>query len=781
MSAVGARNAVLPVVLPVAVTVLVAALLVVLAIVWAARLSDDYAVSRQASLFATAVEDRLEDMVREQTVAIGGEAAAVAALDREARDRLHERLGRWLSARHGHDFVFLLDGNGRPVYASDGGAMVEPGVFERLRPTLGDLVAAAESGAGAAGGAMAPLAGLQAAAATEPSHAGAADVVVSDGRPALAAVVPVGPSPVGPTPEGLAAAERPVLVSLAFLDAELLGEIGRDLQLNGAHLRAVPPNEAGWAVEPLTARGGGPALGFLTWRPDRPGDWIRTHVLPTAVVAMAAVAAVTAQLLVKLGTASTADARRREEIDRMAERDPLTDLANRRLLEARLESALEARDGRRGVAVHYVDLDDFKSFNDTHGHGAGDQLLVEVGRRLERLIGPDDLVARLGGDEFVVLQTSVLAAAEAQAFGVRISETLCQPMFVGIRRLPVAGSVGTAVSFDRSIGADDLFRRADLALYASKEDRDRRHTMFEQAMEDSMRLQSRLQADLAHALDAGLLEVWYQPIVTAGTGRVQAMEALARWRHPERGYVPAPFFVRLAEENGQIVRLGTYVLRRACADAVAWDGAWLFVNASPTELSDIAYVDGVRSALALSGLAPERLCIEVTEHAFRSENDQTLAVLAALRAMGVRIMLDDFGTGYSSLSRLRELPVDGIKIDRAFVTDVSGDPNGSAILSAIADLGRALGLFVIIEGIETEAERSVALATGAAALQGFLFAQPRPAVEFDFGHGAPMYGTPAFAVPTQRAVPDIDLGELGLGGPRGGPVSPAGEGPRVLH
>lgn len=773
----GAKNAVLPVVVPVAVTVFVAALLVVLAIVWAARLSDDYAVSRQASLFATAVDDRLEDMIREQTVAIGGEAAAVAALDPTARDRLHERLGRWLSARHGHDFVFLLDGTGRPVYASEGGAMVEPGLFERLRPTLDGLLAAAEhvpgEAAGVAADVAAPLSGLPTAAAVELSRAGAADVVVSGGRPALAAVVPVGPSPAG-----LAAAERPVLVSLAFLDADLLGEIGRDLQLNGAHLRAVPPNESGWAVEPLTARGGGPALGFLTWRPDRPGDWIRTHVLPTAVVAMAAVAAVTALLLFKLGTASTADARRREEIGRMAERDPLTDLPNRRLLEARLEAALEARDGRRGVAVHYVDLDDFKSFNDTHGHGAGDQLLVEVGRRLERLIGPEDLVARLGGDEFVVLQTSVLAAAEAQAFGVRISETLCQPMFVGIRRLPVAGSVGTAVSFDRTIGADDLFRRADLALYASKEDRDRRHTMFEQAMEDSMRLQSRLQADLAHALDAGLLEVWYQPIVTAGTGRVQAMEALARWRHPERGYVPAPFFVRLAEENGQIVRLGTYVLRRACADAVAWDGAWLFVNASPTELADIAYVDGVRSALALSGLAPERLCIEVTEHAFGSENNQTLAVLAALRAMGVRIMLDDFGTGYSSLSRLRELPVDGIKIDRAFVTDVSGDPNGSAILSAIADLGRALGLFVIIEGIETEAERSVAIATGAAALQGFLFAQPRPARDFDFAEGAPMFGAPVFAVPAQRAGLEVELGEAG---PLGLPTPPTGEGPRILH
>jgi diguanylate cyclase (GGDEF)-like protein len=773
MSAAGARSAVLPVVLPVAVTILVAALLVVLAIVWAAKLSDDYAVARQGALFAQAVEDRLEDMLAEQAAATEGVGATV--LDREARDRLHERLGRWLGPYHGHDLVFLLDPAGRPVYAARGGAMVEPGEFERLRASLAGLVDLARTAAATpAAGAALPSAGgvTPAAAATagEQPLEGAADVVVSEGRPALVAVAPAaGAAATAP------AAAPPLLVSLDFLDADLLGEIGRDLQLNGAHLRAAPPAEAGWAVEPLTAREGGPALGFLTWRPDRPGDWIRTHVLPTAVVAMGAVAAVTALLIAKLGSATTADARRREEIGRLAERDPLTDLPNRRLLESRLEAALEARDGRRGVAVHYVDLDDFKSFNDTHGHGAGDQLLVEVGRRLERLIGADDLVARLGGDEFVVLQTAVAAAAEAEAFGVRISEALCQPMFVGIRRLAVAGSVGTAVSFDRSIGADDLFRRADLALYRSKEDRDNRHTMFEQAMEDSMRLQSRLQADLVHALDAGLLEVWYQPIVAAGTGRVQAMEALARWRHPERGYVPAPYFVRLAEENGQIVRLGTYVLRRACADAVAWDGAWLFVNASPTELSDLAYVDGVRSALALSGLAPDRLCIEVTEHAFRSENDQTLDVLAALRAMGVRIMLDDFGTGYSSLSRLRELPVDGIKIDRAFVTDVSGDPNGSAILSAIADLGRALGLFVIIEGIETEAERSVALATGAAALQGFLFAQPRPAVEFDFGEGAPMFGAPVFA----GTVPDRPVGG-GPGGHHPMPMTPP-DGPRVLH
>jgi diguanylate cyclase (GGDEF)-like protein len=765
MSAAGARRAVLPVVLPVAVTVLVAAILVVLAIVWAARLSDDYAVSRQGALFAEAVDNRLQDMLREQGVAADGVDAA--ALDREARDRLHERLGRWLGPHDGHDVVVLLDAIGRPVYAAEAGAMVEPGEFEAIRASVSSLLDTARTALGG----PAPIAdtALPGALVAPPGEttAGAADVVVTDGRPALAAVAPVGPA--------VESGDRPLLVSLDVLDADLLGEIARGLQLNGAHLRPTPPAEDGWAVEPLTARAGGPALGFLTWRPDRPGDWIRTHVLPTAVVAMAAVAAATALLLAKLGSATTADARRREEIDRLAERDPLTDLPNRRLLEARLEAALDARDGRRGVAVHYVDLDDFKTFNDTHGHGAGDQLLVEVGRRLERLIGPDDLVARLGGDEFVVLQSALAAAGEAEALGMRIGEALCQPMFVGIRRLAVAGSVGTAVSFDRSIGADDLFRRADLALYRSKENRDRRHTMFEQAMEDSMRLQSRLQADLSHALDAGLLEVWYQPIVTAGTGRVQAMEALARWRHPERGYVPAPYFVRLAEENGQIVRLGTYVLRRACADAVAWDGAWLFVNASPTELADIAYVDGVRSALALSGLPAQRLCIEVTEHAFGSDNNETLAVLSQLRAMGVRIMLDDFGTGYSSLSRLRELPVDGIKIDRAFVTDVSGDPNGSAILSAIADLGRALGLFVIIEGIETEAERSVALATGAAALQGFLFAQPRPAVEFDFGEGAPMFGAPVFAAPSA----DRTTG-AGSGAPHPVPVTPP-EGPRVLH
>jgi diguanylate cyclase (GGDEF)-like protein len=744
MAPAGTRNAVLPVVVPVAVTVCVAALLVVLAIVWAAQLSDDYAISRQAALFSAAVEDRLDDMLREQQVAVGDDpAVATSVVDRDARDGVHARLGHWLNERHGHDLVFLLNGGGRALYAAEAGAMAEPGLFETVRSAVSGLVA-----------------GARATPRTPPADAGAAvppgaaDVLVWNGKPALAAA-----SAIAGDAQALGAGDLPVVVSLAFLDADLLAGIGRDLQLDGAHMRATPPDENGWAVEPLTARAGGPALGFLTWRPDHPGDWIRTHVLPTAVVAMGVVVAITALLLFRLGSASTADARQREEFDRLAGRDPLTDLANRRLLEARLDAALEARDGRRGVAVHYVDLDDFKAFNDTHGHGAGDELLIEVGRRLERIAGEDDLVARLGGDEFVVLQVGVVAVAEAQALGNRISEALCQPMFVGIRRLAVAGSVGTAVSFDRSVDADDLFRRADLALYKSKSDTINRHSMFEQAMEDSMRLQTRLQADLVHALDSGLLEVWYQPIVAADTGKVQAMEALARWRHPERGYVPAPFFVRLAEEHGQIVRLGTYVLRRACADAVAWGDAWLFVNASPTELADGAYVDGVRQALALSGLPAERLCIEVTEHAFQHDGDATLAVLKSLRAMGVRVMLDDFGTGYSSLSRLRALPVDGIKIDRAFVTDVSGDPNGSAILSAIAELGHALGLFVIIEGIETEAERSVALATGAAALQGFLFARPRPAAEFDFVHGTPIFGrdVPAFAIPGTPVEPPSRL------------------------
>jgi diguanylate cyclase (GGDEF)-like protein/PAS domain S-box-containing protein len=415
--------------------------------------------------------------------------------------------------------------------------------------------------------------------------------------------------------------------------------------------------------------------------------------------------------------------------------DPLTGLANRALLADRAEQAL-MRSARSGasVAVVLVDLDGFKFVNDSLGHQVGDVVLGEVARRLESLVRSEDTVARLGGDEFVILIDDVSGMEETQLLAERVREVL-RPRF----SLPgwdyaVTASVGVAIGSASEVDVHDLLRDADTAMYVAKTSGKDSVRLFAPSMHERAHERFRLQVDLRGALDRDELLLFYQPIYDMYDGRLKGFEALVRWSHPTRGLIAPERFIPLAEESGLIVPIGRWVLKQALHQIAAWDGRHrgardvsISVNVSTVQLTAPSLVGDVRHELELSGIAPSRLVLEITEGSLAKDAERTIAVLAQLRDLGLRIAIDDFGTGYASLSHLQRLPVDILKVDKSFVSALSEGGKSRELLQAILGVGQALSLAVVAEGIEAQDQMTTLQEMGCEMAQGFLVGKPSPA------------------------------------------------------
>jgi len=412
----------------------------------------------------------------------------------------------------------------------------------------------------------------------------------------------------------------------------------------------------------------------------------------------------------------------------LARLDPLTGLANRLLLRERLAAAMEQLD-RTGepCAVLLIDLDRFKPINDTLGHPVGDALLVKVADRLRSAVRPSDTVARLGGDEFVVIQAGTADPEAVSALARRLVDLLARTYLIDGQLLTIGASVGAALAPRDGLDPDHLLKNVDLALYRAKMDGRGTFRFFEPEMDARMQARRRLELDMRQALARREFVLHYQPQLNLLNQRLTGCEALLRWRHPERGMVSPADFIPLAEEIGLIVPIGEWVIRQACRDAASWPGsASVAVNVSPAQFKSERLAETIMSALATSGLAPNRLEIEITEGVLLQESERTLKTLHRLRAMGLRVSMDDFGTGYSSLSYLRSFPFDKIKIDRSFVKDLSVKADGDAIIRAIAGLGKSLGMTTVAEGVETEDQMRRIRAEGCTDVQGYLVSRPVP-------------------------------------------------------
>jgi diguanylate cyclase len=418
------------------------------------------------------------------------------------------------------------------------------------------------------------------------------------------------------------------------------------------------------------------------------------------------------------------------DLRQQALHDPLTGLANRRLFRERLEESLHTLDPEE-IAVVFVDLDDFKVVNDTMGHATGDELLLKVANRLQTCVRGSDIAARLGGDEFAVLLTGGGLVA-AQAVAGRLNRAMRQPILCGGQPVFIQASVGISAGADGYHGASSqqLLEQADMAMYAAKDAGKARVEIFEPSMRERLLDRAAVKDDLARALSRDQLSLRYQPIVDLSTGAIVGAEALLRWEHPQRGFIPPLTFIPLAEETGLIESIGRWVLETACQAAAQWQRDFpaaayeINVNVSAGQLLNTDIVDEVSAVLLTTGLHPSLLTVEITESVLMADNATVAAQLSELRELGIRLAIDDFGTGYSGLSYLDRLPVDILKVDKAFVDRLDAPSTRPPLAGAIVGLADMLGLDVVAEGIETATQRRAMVEMGCRHGQGYLFSRP---------------------------------------------------------
>jgi diguanylate cyclase (GGDEF)-like protein len=420
--------------------------------------------------------------------------------------------------------------------------------------------------------------------------------------------------------------------------------------------------------------------------------------------------------------------RAEQQIAHMARHDALTDLPNRVLLRERLEHELKRV--RRGeiVAMLCLDLDHFKSVNDTLGHPIGDELLKLVADRLRGCTREPDTIARLGGDEFAIIMTQLRQPSDAAVLARRIRASISKPYHVDGHQIVSDISIGISIAPIDGAEPDQLLKNADMALYGAKADGRGTYRFFEAEMDKRMKERRDLEMDLRQALANGEFELHYQPLVNLQTNEISAFEALLRWHHPTKGLISPADFVPIAEETGLIVSIGEWVLRTACKETANWpDHVKVAVNLSPAQLKTKNLVALVKDALADCGMPPERLQLEITETMLMQNTFATLAMLHELRKLGVQIAMDDFGTGYSSLSYLRSFPFDKIKIDRSFIKDLTDSAEPRAIVHAVAGLAKCLNMISTAEGVETQQQLDTLQAAGCTEMQGYLFSRAKPA------------------------------------------------------
>ncbi len=421
--------------------------------------------------------------------------------------------------------------------------------------------------------------------------------------------------------------------------------------------------------------------------------------------------------------------RRDEELSFLATHDPLTGLPNRTLILDRVKQML-ARSARSQtpVAALFIDLDNFKSINDTLGHNAGDELLQAVAARLDGVIRDADALGRLGGDEFVVVSEDLSLAAGPELIAERLLEALAQPFKLGAEQTRVTVTASIGIAGGERTSAEEFLRDADIAMYRAKWDGKHRYVVFDTAMQDTMQHRMELEMDLRDALKNDEFLLAYQPTFDLSDMSPNGVEALIRWQHPTRGLVQPDDFIPLLEETGMITEVGKWVLDEACYQGAAWRQAGypigMAVNVSPRQLDTDQLIGDIEDALSHSGLDPEALTIEITETTLMRNVEETAGRLAAIKQLGVRIAIDDFGTGYSSLAHLQRFPVDALKIDRSFISGLKQNAQGETLIHTLVQLGKALSIETFAEGIEQQQELSLLQGEDCDSGQGFLFARP---------------------------------------------------------
>ena len=632
---------------------------------------------------------------------------------------IHYDYGMRLHVLSGHDRSYFISSAGLPIYASVGGTLVDKSAYELFAPRLDPILKELRNVYALRNAAAARTQDLVGEAVPEPVSRAVFQRI--DHRTAL-----VGAVTLLPKPQYELSSDRmpPIAVSIKFLDESFLHELSVDLAINDLALQSVAPQKDGRNVVEIPLHSGDAKV-WLVWTPGKPGSVMLNNLMPALIGTAVFIGLIGFVVLRHAKRANAQLSASEQRATELAFRDALTGLGNRAHLIEVLTKSMKALGPEEKLALLFIDIDGFKDVNDTLGHHVGDELLTVAAWRLAS-VKNNKAVVRLGGDEFAVL-LSIDDEDEVGVTSRHILESLRQQTPAGDHVLSVTASVGVAIAPEHGNDPETLLRRADIALYRARTEGRGTLRMFDPGYEDALHRRGKIERELAGALTNEELIVHFQPQLSADGGRMVGVEALVRWNHPERGIVPPSEFVPIAEHSGLVVRLDEWVLRRACEQAMNWPGLSLAVNLSPSNFHHSDMVARLTRVLDETGFDPHRLEIEITENTLLNATPEVLGQLSEMRQMGVRIVLDDFGTGYSSLGYLRRFPVDKIKIDKSFVQNLGITEEAAAIIECVARLGRALGLTVTAEGVETGEQHRFVRAAGCHQLQGFLFSKAVPA------------------------------------------------------
>ena len=644
-------------------------------------------------------------------------------------DWAHRYFGLRLQHDRGHNRSFILGQAGNPVYSSADGVMVGGDLFRRMQWPVDALINAVRRAQAVSDIESSATLRVRGEAPVRPKFEVTFRRV--DGRPAVVGVATIVP---GSGRDKSASPTPPVAVTVAFLGREMLQRIAQEIAAESVvvHDGALSGEVLGGGkVAAEIPLGADETKAWLVWSPRAPGQTMLLHLLPglLGVVTLLAIVTMVVLFYVRRTTERLDQSERRAT--ELAYHDRLTGLPNRaHLLDSLTERLVESKSHQR-VALVLIDLDDFKNINDTFGHPAGDEVLFAVGERLSRCGGEHSMAVRLGADEFAVLAPVGEGEKSVVDLCRRVLDCMHGSVLAGDHMLNVSATLGVAVAPDDADTGEQLLRRADIALYRAKSECRGSYRLFDMSYEEVLHKRGAIERDLSQALAREQLTVKYQPQYAADGERIVGVEALVRWDHPERGVVPPSEFIPVAEHSGLVVRLDEWVLRRACEQAARWPGLALAVNLSASNFRMGNVAERLARVFAETGFDPRRLEIEITESMLLGATGEVLGELSELRRMGVRIALDDFGTGYSSLGYLRRFPVDKLKIDKSFVQNLGITEDAAAIVECVTRLGRALGLAVTAEGVETGEQHRFVRAVGCHQVQGYLFSAALEADDVD--------------------------------------------------
>jgi diguanylate cyclase (GGDEF)-like protein len=715
------------VLLPVVLVALTTLSLGALSILWAVNKSNDVSAERQLRTTDRSIRAVVQELAQQQEmVAVWDDA--VLELNKSPRDLkwLDANLGVWLSKTFGQDEVYILDERNEPIDATIAAARVSTQNFERVRSNINALVEGIRGGSGSRHHEhveeLTEAEYLTSGKAIHDAH-----LLELLGRPAAVSVMKIIPeSDAVPYPHG----REYLLVSIRFLDGSFIKQISERNLIEGLRFSAADSPESGEISVPVQSDVGN-LIGYFIWKPELPGDRVLGSVGPATAAAAAVILLMLGLLVGKLRRSMSALERTVLELraseaqaHHLAFHDVLTGLPNRALFEDRLNHAVTRTQHAGKIAVMMLDLDRFKHVNDTLGHHAGDSLIRELSVRLSKLVGAQDTIARLGGDEFAIVRASVAGEEDVKALCDRILAVVEQPYDVLGHQVFVGISIGVVIAPDAGLDRIELLRKADIALYRAKGEGRSRYRIFTPEMDETVNFRKTIEDDLREALATGKgLEVAYQPQIALGGGDIVGVEALARWRHPERGCIQPSQFIPVAEQTGLINQLGDWVLREACGVSRRWPDLFVSVNLSPVQFRSKGFAERVIGIVGDCGGDPRKIELEVTESVLLDEEGGTVDALRMLRGAGFRIALDDFGTGYSSLGYLHRFDVDKIKIDRSFTQSLGQGSKAAAVIKAIVSLGHAMDLTVTAEGVETEIQKKFLHTAGCNEMQGYLFSR----------------------------------------------------------